>query len=722
MLPNRRASLRRRAVGISVLYVLVSITLTVIAVRQVPKMGLFRQGYSPASVPVNWTIDADHVHAAVDIIADPCTDFHAYACGGWLDQAIIPADRSSLSRSFTMLGASLDQLVKAIFEDNWPGLSPAYRACLAGENSTDEQSRAFLEPHLQLLESSRLESPEDLAIVLGTLHRFGIPAFFQFGSSSDPDAPIERPNVGAFDVGGLGLPTTFYGNLSTNDPLQHAYRAHLASLLALVGEDGAEDVYNLEEFLAATALTPEQRRDPSRLTTKKHLRELLSLSIAWPQYFTALWEGRVAQSGFLHHDDELLIVEQEYMQTIISTLHLFPPETLKRYLQTRIVSHFSPHLSARYRNESYHWSSQMSGSTAHLPHDQFCRLALKATPLGWALSHVYTTSHFTTEHRADVQAMIEEIVVAFDTHLPKWMGEEAQRAARTKLDTLRRKIGFPDSWPNIDAVIDAVQSGNTHMQNWQAIQAAQVRMDLHTIGQRPDPQRWEMHPLDVNAYYSPEQNEIVFPAAILSGQFYAHDRPAARNYGAIGAVFGHELTHGFDDEGRQFDQHGRLRPWWPEHIVDEFKHRASCIEALYEKKAYCAKCPSRYCEQPANRSATRHCHHGDLTLGENLADIGGVMSAFRAWMQTRDADPEMAAQEDEFIPQYYNGLRPDQLFFVSYAQNWCEVYRAEAIEMQLENDPHSLGFARVYGPLSQFSEFHKSFGCEKPKSKSCDIW
>ncbi len=715
--PNRRAMRRRHfALLAGSVYLLFSVSLIVFTVqRSQPLLTLF-SGSKPKFA--NWTEDGNAVAAAMDLHASPCTDFYEYACGGWLDQTKIPSDRGSVSRAFSQLASELDANVAEILADQWPTLSTAYEACMATENSTDAHSQLFLEPHLQLLAANSLDSADDLAFVLGALHRSGIPAFFQFSAANDPADPISRPLVGALDVGGLGLPTTFYGNHSSYASLQSAYRHHLSVLLAFVGEEGAEQVYDLEEFLASNALTPEQRRDPTKLTTKRQIHDLLPLSIAWPHYFSALWADELPHAEFLATGD-LLLVEDAYIRTVSSTLHLFPPDTIKRYLQTRIVAHFAPHLSERYRNESFRWLERLSGSTAQPSHAAFCRAALQESSLGWLISHVYTTRHFGATEREHVQQLLEQVIVAFDAHLPAWLGDEATRDARLKLSTLRRKIGFPVHWPQLGAVAEAVRKSNSHAQNWQGIQAANVRADLRTIGKKPDADRWQMHPLTVNAYYSPQQNEIVFPAGILAGQFYALDRPPARNYGAIGAVFGHELTHGFDDEGRQFDENGRLRVWWPQHIIDEFIERTTCTKQLYEQQDYCVHCPSRSCEA-ANRSATIYCLHGDLTLGENLADMGGVKSAYRAWEQMRASDAELALQEDELIPHYY-GLQADQLFFVSYAQNWCERYRAESIEMQVDSDPHSISSARVRGPLTQFDEFRASFGCDAP-NKQCKVW
>ena len=716
--PNRRAARRRRYVLlVGSVYLLFAVSLLVFTVRRSqPLIGLF-SGNKP--VFANWTVDGNAVNSAIDSKIEPCIDFYAYACGSWLDSATIPPESGSVSRAFSQLADDLDDNIAAILADQWPTLTAAYQACIDAENSTDVQSQAFLEPYLQLLESNHLESPDDLALVLGTLHRSGVPAFFQFGAASDPDDPMGRPLVGSVDVGGLGLPSSFYGNHSTYDPLQRAYRQHLTVLLALVGEEGADQVYDLEEFLAANLLTPEQRRDPTRLTTKRSVHDLLSLSIAWPTYFAALWDGKLPEKGFLAHGDELLIVEDLYIRTISSTLHLFPPETIKRYLQTRLVAHFAPHLSARYRNESFRWAEHVSGSTAQPSRAAFCRGTLQQSSLGWLISHVYTTRHFGVAEREHAEQLLEQVVVAFDAHLPAWLGDEAIRSARLKLSTLRRKIGFPAHWPDLESIAEAIEIGNSHVQNWQAMQAADIHADLCTVGQKPDIGSWQMHPLTVNAYYSPQQNEIVFPAAILSGQFYSLNRPAARNYGAIGAVFGHELTHGFDDEGRQFDEHGRLRVWWPQHIIDEFIERTACTQKLYEEKRYCVHCPSRYCNT-SDLSATVHCLRGDLTLGENLADIGGVKSAYRAWEQLRASDPALTLQEDELVPHYY-GMRADQLFFVSYAQNWCELYRSESIEMQIETDPHSISVARVNAPLFQFDEFRASFGCKVP-DEQCAVW
>jgi len=311
-----------------------------------------------------------------------------------------------------------------------------------------------------------------------------------------------------------------------------------------------------------------------------------------------------------------------------------------------------------------------------------------------------------------VQQMVSEVEAAFGKRMPevKWLANStaALAAAENKLSLITNKIGYPDHWRKFEGV----SITRSYFSNIHTLTKLSTTEDAENVDTETDKTRFDMVPQEINAYYQPVFNEMVFPAGILRGSFYNPDAPGALNAGAIGGVFGHEMSHGFDDQGRQYDAQGRLRPWWPPEVVAGFEKAAACVVELY----------SGFTLKAGND--TVHCN-GNTTLGENLADLGGIANSYRAYVAKLLNDTTFAALEDK-IPLAFNGLTKEKLYFLGWAQNWCTLQTPQSLKRQIATDPHSPGEIRVLGPVSQFDAFERAFNCTPgakyaPKTR-CSVW
>lgn len=639
----------------------------------------------------------------IDSSVKPCDDFYRFACGNWIKKTEIPADRPSWSRGFSEIHERNQTVLRQILDER--GSKPAsdssgqklgdlYKACMdegAIEKNSAKELAALLKPVEQI------RNKADLARELARQHLgIGNP-FFDF--SSTPDFKNANQVIGNLDQGGLGLPDREY-YLKTDaksETLQKEYLAHVERLLVLSGvaKDNAvqqaQAVFAIEKRLAKASMSRVERREPKNLYHRIDLDGVLKLApnVDWNTYFSALGtptvkEINVATLDFFKELNKLVVEEK--------------PDNLKAYLRWHQVHGAAMGLSKPFVEEAFQFfSKRLTGTDKILPRWKRC-IGFVDHSMGEALGTEFVKRTFGDDGKAKALEIIHGIEAAMEQNIKtlSWMDQATRDAALQKLRTITNKIGFPDKPRNYDALVTSPQS---HLANIAAASGFEARRDLAKIGKPRDNTEWLMTAPTVNAYYEPLFNEMAFPAGILQPPMFGKTVSAAVNYGAIGVVMGHEVTHGFDDEGRQFDSSGNLRDWWSQSVNTEFNRRAQCVVDQY----------NGYKPLPdANLD-------GKLTLGENIADLGGLklaVSAFRA------------AQKNQPSPS--GKFTGEQLLFLGMAQSWCEKRRPELSRLLIAVDPHSPAEFRVNGPLSNMSEFAAAWKCAKSakmiRPNQCQVW
>ncbi len=613
--------------------------------------------------------------ANMDMTANPCLDFYQYACGTWMANNPVPPDQSRWGTS-SVLADRNRAVLRGILEKasvNDPKrdaveqkIGDFYASCM-DEPAIAKLGTKPLEPELKRIDA--IQSKAAMLDTLAQLHLLGVGAFFNF--SSEPDAKNSRQVIAGADQGGLGLPDRDY--YLKDDPktvkLRDGYVAHVQKMLELAGETPAQAaadakaVLRIETDLAKGSLDRVSRRDPSQTYHKMSVKELTALSpaIDWPKYFADL--GTPAFS-------DLDVAVPNFFKALDAVIKDTSLADLKTYLRWHLLHSEATFLPAAFVNENFHYYGQtLTGATELQPRWKRCVEATDGD-LGFALGQKYIEQTFPPDAKARVLGMVQEIekMLGDDIHSVDWMTPATKEQALIKLRAVTNKIAYPDKWRDYSSV--KIVRGEA-VGNDERATEFEVRRDLGKIGKPVDRGEWGMTPPTVNAYYSPLQNSINFPAGILQPPFFDNRLDAAVNYGGIGAVMGHELTHGFDDQGRQYDADGNLRNWWTPEDAAEFEKRAECFI-----KEYSAFTP------------VDGVHlNGKLTLGENTADNGGVHLAFMALMKSLDGHPQ---------PKI-DGFTPQQRFFLGYGQVWCQNTRPEAARLRAQTDPHSDGRDRVNG-------------------------
>ncbi len=660
---------------------------------------LFALGALAQSGPVSLTTN-------MDMAANPCVDFYQYACGGWMANNPIPADQSSWG-TFNVLADRDRAVLRGILDKasvNDPKRSPVeqkigdfYASCM-DQPAIDKLGVKALDPELKRIDA--IKSKDGILDALVALHLQGVGVFFNF--SSEPDAKNSAQMIAGADQGGLGLPDRDY--YLKDDPksvkLREQYVAHVQKMLTLSGESPAQAaadaqvVMRIETDLAKGSLDLVSRRDPNQVYHKMSVKDLAALSpgIDWPKYFAGMGAPSFT---------DLDVSVPAFFKTLAAVLKNSSVPDLKTYLRWHLLHSAAPLLSKAFVDENFHFYRQtLTGAPELEPRWKRCVEATDAD-LGFALGQKYVEQAFPPDAKARVLAMVGEIekMLGEDLKTLSWMTPATKEQAMIKLRGVTNKIGYPDKWRDYSAV--QIVRGQA-VGNDQRATEFEVRRKLRQIGRPVDRGEWDMTPPTVDAYYDGQHNDINFPAGILQPPFFDNHTDAAVNYGAIGSVMGHELTHGFDDEGRQFDAQGNLRNWWTPQDAAEFEKRAECFI-----KEYSAFTP------------LDDVHlNGKLTLGENTADNGGVHLAFMALMKSMEGKPQAQAKIGGFTPQ--------QRFFLAWGQIWCENVRPAAARMHAQINPHSPGRDRVNGVLGNMPEFSQAFACHAGQpmvhAPSCRVW
>jgi endothelin-converting enzyme/putative endopeptidase len=630
-----------------------------------------------------------------------CTDFYQFACGGWIAANPIPADRGRWGQ-FEAVEERNDEILRRILETAATSRNEAdkkigdYYASCMDEAAVDRAGVTPLQPDLRNV--AALSTVARLPELLAELHKIGIHPFFTFGAEGDFKDTTRV--IAIADQGGLGLPDRdyYFKDDARSKEIRDEYVRHVAKLLTLAGtpaapaDAAAQTVMRVETALARAALDRVSRRNPEAVYHRMTPAELQALTPAfdWPRYL----RGIAAPSL-----DGINVTEPEFFKAFNQTLTSTPLDDLKTYLRWQVLHANAFILSKPFVDEDFHfYSAVLQGIPEQRPRWKRC-VSYVDSDLGEALGQSFVREAFGPQAKEDMLKMVADVEGALERDIREldWMTDATKEQALRKLHAIANKIGYPDKWRDYSALTiergDPV--GNSHRAN-----AFEFHRQLQKIGKPLDKTEWGMTPPTVNAYYNPLENNINFPAGILQPPFYAASRDAAVNYGGAGAVIGHELTHGFDDQGRQFDAEGNLKDWWTADDAKAFESRASCVADQYG--GYTAVDDVKL--------------NGKLTLGENTADNGGLRIALMAYL----------ASDAAKTAQTLDGFTPEQRVFLGWAQVWCESRRPEFERMRAQTDPHSPGRYRVNGTVVNMPEFQKAFSCpaDAPmvSRDACRVW
>jgi putative endopeptidase len=643
---------------------------------------------------------------SLDASVQACQDFNQFANGGWVKSNPIPAAYPSWGR-FNELAERNRDTLHQILEDaakntraakgsNEQKIGDYYASCM-DEAKVEAEGLKPLLPELERI--GRIKDRRGLQAEVARLHDSGVGVMFGFGSTQD--AKQSTQVIGEADQGGLGLPDRDY-YLKADDrskAIREAYVKYVAKMFELMGDAPAKAeaeagaVMALETKLAQASKTRVERRDPEANYHKTTLAELKQLTPAfsWADYFRDIGAPPV---------EAINVGQPDFFKELDKQLTAAPLADWQSYMRFHLVTSAAPALSSKFVQASFDfYSTTLTGTKEILPRWKRCVSATNGA-LGEAVGQVYVEKTFTPEAKSRAVRMVQNLIAALhdDLQTLDWMSGATRAQATAKLDAFVRKIGYPDRWRDYSAL--QVDRGSYIENRFRAVRFESAR-DTRKIGKPVDRTEWGMTPPTVNAYYNPSMNEIVFPAGILQPPFFDPAADDAINYGGIGAVIGHEMTHGFDDQGAQFDAAGNLKNWWTPEDKEKFGARAGCVVKQFD--AY-------------EVEAGLH-EQGKLVVGESIADLGGLKLAYLAFQKSLQGKPR---------PADVDGFTPEQRFFLGWAQVWADNVRPEFARLLAQTDPHPLARFRVNGPLSNMPEFAAAYQCKAGdpmvRQDRCQIW
>ena len=648
----------------------------------------------------------------MDKSVDPCENFYQYSCGGWLKQNSIPKDESSYGRPNEIIDRN-QEVLKAILEkaaaggaersSNEQKIGDYYAACM----NVEVVNNAGLKPLQPLLERiAGLKSKEELPELTAYMDSVGVNTLFSFGS--DQDYKDATQQIAILDQLELGLPEKGYYERKDEKSvkLRSQYQTHVARTFVLLGESqaqaakDAETVLRLETALAGFSLSNVERRDPASIYHKMNLAKLDSSTPAFSFV-------RFLRAAHTPPVEALNVTTPAYFNGLNRLLASTSLDAWKTYLRWALIRHLpTTALPQALDRESFDfYGKALDGQPEQKPRWKRC-VAATDDALGEALGQVYVEQRFSAKDKERTLELTRDIEAAMGRDIEQldWMSATTKARAKEKLHAVANKIGYPDKWRDYSTL-----TVNSDDALGNALQAAafEERREIAKIGKPVDRGEWGMSPPTVNAYYNPQMNDINFPAGILQPPFFDPSQDDAANYGAVGGIIGHELTHGFDDEGRQFDGKGNLQDWWTPADGKQFTGRADCVVKEYDGFV-----------------GVDDLHvNGKLTLGENIADLGGLKLAFLAYLdraQKSGVDLEKKGSAE------YGGLNSEQQFFVAFGQNWCQKNRPENLRLRIQTDPHSPEEFRANGVVRNLPEFQRAFSCKAGQPMApvnrCTIW
>ncbi len=648
--------------------------------------------------------------SAMDTSVQPCDDFYQYACGNWVKTTQIPGDEASWYRSFSVIHERNEETLHQILE-----------AYAKGENASDPYAKAMGDFYASCMDEAAIEKagtkPLDpwfkaidgvkdgasLTKLLGRMQsELGTGIVLE--QSSAQDFGDASQVVAMVWQAGLGMPEREYYTESSPKmtELRTKYEAHVAAMMQLAGEPeakakaSAKKVLEIETALAKAWMSKEDRREPKKIAHHATKADLAKVApgLDWDAWLESSKSKGVAAFN---------VAQPDYVKALGEMIGATPSgkgkvaiADWKTYLRWHLLRSTGNELGKKFVDEKFKWRAALTGAEKLPERWKRCVRAVDGG-MGEALAQPFVKKTLGSEGKATVVAMVQAIEKAMHENLEKlsWMDDETRQAGFKKLGKIANKIAYPDRWRSYDKLAISRDSYVTNTTNAAAFEYAR---QMAKIGKPVDRAEWQMSPPTVNAYYDAQLNEMVFPAGILQPPFYSNDVPRATNYGGVGMVMGHELTHGFDDEGRQFDADGNLKDWWSKKMNDEFDRRAECVKKQFDDYVVLGDV---------------HVN-GKLTLGENIADLGGVKLA-------------LAALKAQTPPNQPRGeFTTEQEYFLGFAQGWCGKMRDEALRHMVATNPHSPPQLRVNGPLSNLPEFAQAFSC-KPGQKMvrkdrCEVW
>ncbi len=646
--------------------------------------------------------------AAIDKNASPCVDFYQYATGGWLAANPIPA-AFSIWGTDSLLAEQNRAVMREVLEaaakntaapkgSNEQKVGDFYAACMA-EDQINAAGLTPLKPELQRIDA--IKNARDVQAQLTHLHAAGLNTLFRAGSTQDAKNSAEV----TYEVlqGGLGLPDRDY-YLKDDDKsktIRAEYLKHVAKMFELLGDDAtkaaaqAQAVMQIETKLAAASMTRVERRDPQKTYHRMTAAQFQQLTpnFNWADYFKGIG---------LTQKTDINVAQPKFFEEMNRQLASVSVPDWKTYLRWHLINAAAEDLSKPFDDEHFNFYQRiLTGATEQLPRWKRC-VAATDNVLGEALGEVYVKKAFPPAAKQRALDLVQNLILALrsDIGTLAWMGDATRKQAIGKLETLIKKIGYPDKWRDYSAL--QIDRSSYLSNDLRAIQF-ETHRDLRKIGQPVDKYEWLMTPPTVNAYYNPQINEIAFPAGILQPPFFNPAADDAINYGAIGSVIGHEMTHGFDDQGSQFDAEGNLKNWWTEDDLKNFKERAACVIKQFNQFEV---------EKGLNMN-------GELVAGESISDLGGLVIAYAAFQKSMEGKPR---------PADIDGMTPEQRFFISYAYSWATNIRPERARLLAQTDPHPLPKFRVNGPLANFPAFAAAFQCKagepmvRAEKDRCLIW
>ena len=643
----------------------------------------------------------------LDTTCKACTDFYQFATGGWRARNPIPPAYSSWGQT-DVIGNRNQEILRQILEaaakntHAKPGsieqkIGDFYGSCM-DEARIEAAGATPLQPELERI--AKIASAPDLEAEATRLQSIGVNAMFEFGS--EPDFKDSSQVIGVAWQGGLGLPNGDY-YLRPDDAskkLRDQYVAHVARMFVLLGDapDAAaaesQTVMSVETQLAQASSTPVELRNPAANYHRMTPVELQALTTHF------IWADYLNETGF-PAIAAINLGQPKFFQQLDQMLSAVPLADWKTYLRWHLVHSAATLLSSKFVNENFDFYGRtLQGTTELRPRWKRC-VGATDNDLGEALGQKYVEKAFPPRAKAAALEMVHNLMAALRTDMDTldWMGPETRKHAEAKLDAMTLKIGYPDKWRDYSSYR---VTRDSYLENAFRGETFEFRRNLAEIGKPVDRTEWGMTPPTVNAYYNPLQNEIVFPAGILQPPLFDPHAVAALNYGGMGSIIGHEMTHGFDDQGSQFDAQGNLSDWWTPEDHAKFEARADCVAKQFD--AFVVE-------------GDLH-ENGKLVEGESIADLGGLTISHMAF-EKAEAGKSAAPIE---------GMSPDQLFYLGFARGWAQNIRPESERLQTNTDPHPVNRFRVDGPVSNLPEFAAAFGCHegdpmvRAAADRCRIW
>jgi len=664
---------------------------------------------SSAQLPYSPSLDV----TSMDRSIDPCVDFYHYSCGGWQKKNPIPPDQTSWSVYGKLYQDNLNFLRGMLEQAAQPNsqrdavtqkIGDFYGACM-DEAAAEKKGLSPIQPELDAI--AQLKVKNNLTPLLARLQftfagysQYQSPMLFAAGSIQDPDD--SEKVIADVDQGGLGMPDRDYYTKddAKSKETRERYLQHVQKVFELAGDNSqaakqnADTVMRMETELAKASMTRVDRRDPHKLVHKMKVAdvEALAPNLDWFAYYRDLKYPRF---------EVVNVSVPDFFKEVNALLDSEPVESWRTYLRFEVINASSPYLSSAFVEENFDfYRKYLRGVQQMQPRWRRC-VQYTDYDLGEALGQVYVAKVFSPELKQSTVDMVRRIEDAMGERIRQldWMSPETKQQALTKLAGIRNKIGYPDKWRDYSSV---TITADDFAGNVARTHEFETRRDINKIGKPVDHGEWDISAPTVDAYYNPQMNDINFPAGVLQPPLYDAKMDDAPNYGNTGGTIGHELTHGFDDEGSQFDAKGNLKNWWTKEDREKFDARTQCVDDQY----------SQYV-------ATDDVHvNGKLTLGENVADLGGEILAYIAWKD---------ATKDKHL-QPVDGLTPEQRFFVGFAQWDCANERPEDLRLRAITDPHSPARYRINGVVTDMPEFSQAFSCKAgqpmaaPPDKICKVW